>query len=78
MGEWSRARDAIHDATTREARDAAIDEYWRLAQRAYQDHVLGVPDAVHEAITEPGSLERVVLDWVRAELTKLVAEDRTE
>jgi hypothetical protein len=33
MGEWNRARDAIHEATTFETRDAAIDALWNMVRR---------------------------------------------
>lgn len=74
MGEWGRARDAIHDAPTREARDKAIDEWWRLAQAAYAESVSEVPYTVLRSIAEPSSTERLVLDWVRRELTKILDE----
>lgn len=31
MGRWSEARSAIHEATTEEARENAIDALWKLA-----------------------------------------------
>lgn len=44
MGEWNRARAAIHDATSEEAREAAIDHLWRLASDYRAERILAAFD----------------------------------
>lgn len=74
MGEWSRARDAIHDAETREARDAAMDELWRLAQEAYVERLGYEIEGVRAAITNPSPTDMLLLDWVRDVIGRLATE----
>lgn len=46
MGEWSRARQSIHDAVNPEMRERAIDDLWKLARQSTVDDAVSAVDVV--------------------------------
>lgn len=67
MGEWSRARSAIHDALNPVLREQAIDDLWALARQSVVD------DAVH-AVGVVISAQEEVLTGHDLTLVKMVGE----
>ncbi|NUO17202.1 MAG: hypothetical protein HUU03_12255, partial [Planctomycetaceae bacterium] len=71
VGEWSRARDAIHAATTDEARSEAIDRLWGMARASHRDEVFELLEDIRTNLTHPTRADHRLLDWITREIGAL-------
>ena len=62
MGEWNRARSAIHQAPTEEEREQAIDALWKLARQDAKDRITDMIDGRREFLE--GSEAKNTCSWL--------------
>lgn len=75
MGEWNRARDAVHQAVNDEERDKAIDRLWKLAREsAFDDANAEIERIMHDVDDMTNSCQ-IALAWARASINRLRGDD---